>query len=121
MSLRAFWNSVKEGFQGIIRHPLVTVASITTILLMLLLMSVFFIFSANARYIMRKVGQQPPIEVYMKLGCSQAQMDMTVEYLQKNTDKIKGYYGMSPEENYKRFRKELGDSSSILDEFDYNS
>ena len=121
MSLRAFWNSVKEGFQGIIRHPLVTVASITTILLMLLLMSVFFIFSANARYIMRKVGQQPPIEVYMKLGCSQAQMDMTVEYLQKNTDKIKGYYGMSPEENYKRFRKELGDSSSILDDFDYNS
>ena len=71
MSLRAFWNSLKEGVQGIVRHPLVTIASITTILLMLLLMSVFFIFSANARFIMKKVGQQPPIEVYMKLGCKQ--------------------------------------------------
>ncbi|MBR3057253.1 MAG: ABC transporter permease [Clostridiales bacterium] len=121
MSVRAFWNSVKEGFQGIVRHPLVTVASISTILLMLLLMAVFFIFSANARYIMRKVGQQPPIEVYMKIGCTQEQMDMTVNYLQSNTDKIKGYYGMSPEENYTRFRKELGDESSILDDFDYNS
>ena len=121
MSLRAFWNSLKEGIQGIIRHPLVTVASITTILLMLLLMSVFFIFSANARFVMKKVGQQPPVEVYMKLGCTQEQLDMLVEYLQSNPDKIKEYHGLSPEQNYNRFRKELGDSASILDDFDYNT
>ena len=121
MSIRAFWNSLKEGFQGIIRHPLVTIASISTILLMLLLMSVFFIFSANARFIMKKVGQQPPIEVYMKLGCTQDQLDMLVEYLQANADKIKEYHGLSPEQNYNRFRKELGDSASILDDFDYNT
>ena len=30
MSFRAFWNSLKEGVQGIIRHPLVTVASTAT-------------------------------------------------------------------------------------------
>ena len=121
MSLRAFWNSLKEGVQGIVRHPLVTIASITTILLMLLLMSVFFIFSANARFIMKKVGQQPPIEVYMKLGCKQEEMDMVVSYLQGNPDKVVGYHGMSPEQNYNRFREELGDSSSILDDFDYNT
>ncbi|MBO4928575.1 MAG: permease-like cell division protein FtsX [Clostridiales bacterium] len=121
MSIRALWNSFKEGFQGIIRHPLVTVASITTILLMLLLMSVFFIFSANARFVMKKVGQQPPIEVYMKLGCTQEQMDMLVSYLQSNPQQIKEYHGLSPEENYNRFRKELGDSASILDDFDYNT
>ena len=121
MSIRAFWNSLKEGVQGIIRHPLVTIASISTILLMLLLMSVFFIFSANARYLMKKVGQQPPIEVYMKLGCTQEQMDMLVEYLQGNPQQIKGYQGLSPEQNYERFRKDLGDSASILDDFDYNT
>lgn len=122
MSFRAFWNSLKEGIQGIVRHPLVTIASISTILLMLLLMSVFFIFSANARYIMKKVGQQPPIEVYMKLGCTQDQMNMLVDYLNENKpEKIKGFKGLSPEENYTRFRKELGDSASILDDFDYNT
>ena len=121
MSIRAFWNSLKEGVQGIIRHPLVTIASVSTILLMLLLMSVFFIFSANARYLMKKVGQQPPIEVYMKLGCTQEQMDMLVEYLQGNPQQIKGYQGLSPEQNYERFRKDLGDSASILDDFDYNT
>ena len=121
MSFRALKNSFKEGLQGIVRHPLVTVASITTILLMLLLMSVFFIFSANARFVMKKVGQQPPIEVYMKLGCTQDEMDMVVSYLQSAPDKIKGYRGFSPEQNYTRFRTELGDSASILDDFDYNN
>ena len=33
MSVRAFFKSVKEGFRGITRHPLVTAASITTIFL----------------------------------------------------------------------------------------
>jgi len=121
MSIRAFWNSLKEGFQGIIRHPLVTIASISTILLMLLLMSVFFIFSANARYVMKKVGQQPPIEVYMKLGCTQDQLDMLQENLKTNPQQIKEYHGLTPEQNYNRFRKELGDSASILDDFDYNT
>ena len=121
MSIRAFWNSIKEGFQGIIRHPLVTIASISTILLMLLLMSVFFIFSANARYVMKKVGQQPPIEVYMKLGCTQDQLDLLQEYLKTNPQQIKEYHGLTPEQNYNRFRKELGDSASILDDFDYNT
>lgn len=121
MSFRALKNSFKEGLQGIVRHPLVTVASITTILLMLLLMSVFFIFSANARYVMKKVGQQPPIEVYMKLGCTQDEMDMVVSYLQSSPTMIKGYRGFSPEQNYTRFRTELGDSASILDDFDYNT
>ena len=121
MSIRTFWNSFKEGVQGIIRHPLVTIASISTILLMLLLMSVFFIFSANARFVMKKVGQQPPIEVYMKLGCTQEQMDLLVKYMEENPDKIKSYDGLSPEANYNRFRKELGDSASILDDFDYNT
>ena len=120
MSIRAFWNSLKEGIQGIVRHPLVTIASVSTILLMLLLMSVFFIFSANARFIMKKVG--PPIEVYMKLGCTQEQMDLLVNYLNENKpEKIKSFDGLSPEDNYTRFRKELGDSASILDDFDYNT
>lgn len=121
MSVRAFFNSVREGLNGIIRHPLVTIASVTTILLMLLLMSVFFIFSANARYIMTKVGQQPPIEVYMNLNCSETELNNVAKYLNEDTDHVLTYQVMSPEENYYRFRENLGTSSSILDDFDYNT
>ena len=120
MSIRAFTNSIREGFQGILRHPLVTIASITTILLMLLLMSVFVIFSADARYIMKNVGQQPPIELYMKLDGTEAERAAVTNYLAGDTEHVLYYKIAAPEENYIEFKTNLGDSSSILDNFDYN-
>ena len=121
MSGRAFLNSIREGLKGIVRHPLVTIASITTILLMLLLMAAFFIFSANARSIMKKVSQQPPIEVYMRLSSTEEHRTNVRNYLETNPDYILAYQQMNPEENYNHFRENLGDSASVLDEFDYKT
>ena len=120
MSIRAVFNSVREGFQGILRHPLVTIASVTTILLMLLLMSVFVVFSANARFIMKNVGQQPPIEMYMKLGATEEERSGVSNYLAADTQHVLFFEVASPEENYNDFKTNLGSSSSILDNFDYN-
>ena len=121
MSIRAFTNSIREGFQGILRHPLVTMASITTILLMLLLMSVFVIFSANARYIMKNVGQQPPIELYMKLDATEEDRTAVSNYLTGDTQQVLYFKLAGPEENFNEFKTNLGDNSSILDNFDYNT
>jgi len=103
-----------------LRHPLVTIASITTILLMLLLMSVFVIFSADARYVMKNVGQQPPIELYMKLDATEAERTAVSAYLTGDTEQVLYSQMANPEENYNEFKANLGDSSSILDNFDYN-
>ena len=119
MSIRAFWNSVREGFKGITRHPLVTIASITTILLMLIVMSAFFIFSANVRSVMRKLSQEPPIEVYMKLQVSEDELNATALAINSDPDII-SYSVQSPEQNYYYFKNNLGSSASILDDFDYN-
>ena len=119
MTFRAFVNSVKEGFKGIIRHPLVTVASVTTILLMLIVMSVFFIFSLNARNIMRKLGQQPPIEVYMQLNVSEENLAYTRTLIPQNPHVIE-FIERNPYENYEYFKTSLGSSSSVLDSFDYD-
>lgn len=121
MSGRAFLNSVREGFKGIFRHPLVTVASVTTILLMLLLMAAFFVFSANVRSIMKKVSQQPPIEVYMKLSGTKEERDSVKIFLEANPGAILSYEELTPEQNYHRFRENLGSGSTILDNFDYNT
>jgi cell division transport system permease protein len=120
MSIRAFINSVKEGFKGITRHPLVTIASITTILLMLIVMSAFFIFSANVRSIMRKLSQEPPIEVYMKLQVTEEELNITAQAIHDDPAVI-DYSVQNPEENYNYFKNNLGSSSSILDDFDYNT
>lgn len=119
MTGRAFINSIKEGFRGIIRHPLVTIASITTIMLMLLIMGAFYIFSVNARMIMTKLSQRPPIEVYMNLQCSEEELSFVTQQLSANPN-ILDYTMASPEQNYESFKANLGSSSSILDDFDYN-
>lgn len=120
MSVRAFFNSVREGFRGITRHPLVTIASVTTILLMLILMSTFFVFSANARNMMKKLAQQPPIEVYMKTTASVDEINATSTYIYEDPNVIELHLS-SPEDNYNSFKTNLGNSSSILDDFDYNT
>jgi len=120
VSVRAFFNSIREGFRGITRHPLVTIASVTTILLMLILMSTFFVFSANARNMMKKLAQQPPIEVYMKTTASVDEINATSTYICQDPNVIEIHLA-SPEENYLSFKANLGNSSSILDDFDYNT
>ena len=119
MSIRAFFNSIKEGLKGIVRHPFVTIASITTILLMLVLMGAFYIFTVNVRNIMTKLSQRPPIEIYMELQCTQEQLDAVSANLTVDSAVIE-FTMASPEENYYNFKENLGSSSSILDDFDYN-
>lgn len=120
MIIRTMYNSIKEGLQGILRHPLVTLASMTTILLMLLLMSAFVGFSANARYIMKNVGQQPPIEVYMNLSSTETDRAAVAEYLSGNSEQVLSYEVFTPEQNYNQFKANLGENASVLDNFDYN-
>ena len=119
MSARAFINSIKEGVRGIIRHPLVTIASVSTIMLMLIIMGAFYLFSVNARMIMTKLSQRPPIEVYMNLQCSEEERNFVSQQLSANPNIIE-FTMASPEENYYSFKSNLGSSSSILDDFDYN-
>ena len=119
MTLRAFVNSIREGFRGIIRHPLVTIASISTSMLMLVIMGAFYMFSVNARTIMTKLSQRPPIEVYMKLQSSEEERDFVARQLASNPN-ILEYSMATPEENYLSFKSNLGSSASILDDFDYN-
>ncbi len=119
MGGRAFFNSIREGFRGIIRHPLVTIASITTIMLMLIIMGAFYLFSTNARTMVTKLSQRPPIEIYMKLQCSEEERQIVTQQLSANPNIIE-YNMASPQENYEEFKSNLGTSSSILDDFDYN-
>lgn len=119
MSFRAFNNSIKEGLKGIVRHPLVTIASVSTILLMLVVMSAFFIFSLNARFIMNKLSMQPPIEVYMDLNSTAEEAALVESYINQHPNIISSIK-RNPFENYEYFKSNLGSSASILDDFDYN-
>lgn len=121
MSLRAFWNSLKEGIKGMIRHPLVMIASITTILLMLIIVSVFVIFSADSRFIMENIKKRPPVEVYLKLGATQDDVTPLIDYLDSQRGTlVEEYEVFTPEMYFQEFITGLGENSGVLDDFDYN-
>jgi cell division transport system permease protein len=88
-------------------------------MLMLIIMGAFYLFSVNARMIMRKLSQRPPIEVYMNLQCSEEERNFVAQHLAANENIIE-YKMATPLENYESFKANLGSSSSILDDFDYN-
>ena len=76
-------------------------------------MSVFLIFSVNARGIMAKLSQKPPIEVYMKLQCTEEELNTAAARF-ANHPAIIEYTVSTPEQNYNAFK-------AILDDFDYNT
>ena len=103
-----FRNSVREGVFSILRHPFVTLASVTTIALMLFIMGGFTAFSMNARAIMTRLGQQPPIELTLVLGVSQE----TVQEIDRQLTDDPGvleHQIHTPQENLESFKKDMVD------------
>lgn len=108
MRLSTIRNSIKEGFANILRHPIVTLASITTIALMLFIMGAFTGFSMNARTMMARLSQQPPVELTLNLGISQA--DLTVLKNQLGSDpNVLEFKVFTPEQNLASFKSQMED------------
>ena len=124
MRPRTILNSAKEGFLGIFRHPLVMIASVTTILLMLLIISLFTIFSANARAIMDTVKKEPPIEVSLAVGITPEMAAPIIEFIIDNTGTteepklIYRHVMETPDQIFENYKSALGEQSRVLDGFD---
>ena len=102
MKLTSVFLSLREGFRNLVRHPLVMLASISTIALMLILLGFFTVFSLNARHIMTVAGQQPPIEITMRNGVGDKELADLDRYL-ANDDDVLEFQRYSPQENFNQF------------------
>lgn len=117
MKLSTIRQSIREGVANVVRHPLVTVASITTIAMMLVLIGTFIIFSANANQIATKASQQPPIVLWMEYGATPESADAVDNTLKTDT-MVKDYQMQTPADNFAQYQKDLGENSRVLDGFD---
>jgi len=108
--------AILECLRNLVRHPLVTLASVTTIGLMLLVMGLFTTFSLNARAIARNVGQQPPVQIWMRIGASPEQID-GVESALAGDERVVEIVRKTPAQQLEEFRAELGDQADLLDGF----
>lgn len=110
MKIRTFKNSIREGVANILRHPIVTIASVTTIALMLFILGSFSVFSINARSIMTRLSQQPPVELTLDLDITPAGVEAIDRQLSEDPDVLE-HEIFTPEQNLESFKQDLEDES----------
>lgn len=115
MRMTTIGNSIKESIFSIIRHPMVTIASITTISLMLVLIGSFMAFSINAQQILERAGQQPPIEITMEIGVDEEQLDSVEEMLKQHEDVLESIR-YTPQQNFEHFKENM-DAKDLFEDF----
>lgn len=114
MKINTLGNLFKESVKNSVRHPLVTIASITTVALMLLILGVFSIFSMNITQILDRAGQQPTVEIYANYDITEPQLQSIWKCLQSSKN-VKKAEMRSPKQNLEIFRETLGDKANVLD------
>ena len=117
MKLSTARHSMKEGIVSAIRHPLVTLATVSTITLMLSVLGAFVLFSENANRFAEEASQQPPILLWVDYGATQETAASIDAFLAKD-ENIKQYTMQTPEQNFEQFKADLGEDAKILEGFD---
>lgn len=117
MQLRTILNSFKESLKNIIRHPLVTLASISTVALMLMLLGAFTVISLNAQHMIKEISQQPTVSVWVDAKATPEQLALIEEAIGTRTD-VTEWTKLTPMENYQSLVKDLGEDSNVLSGYD---
>lgn len=113
MKFRIFRNSLKESLKNIFRHPLVTVASISTVALMLVLLGAFTVISLNANHMIRVIAQKPAVSVWVEPKVSAQALEQLEGFIKSYPGMVE-YEKLTPQQNYDYLVKELGEGSTSL-------
>lgn len=113
MKARTLLNSIKESLKNIIRHPLITVASISTVALMLGLLGAFTVISLNANHMVREIAKKPAVSVYVSPTSTEEDRKLIESFINSYPGMIETQK-LTPWENYDQLVKELGDDAKSL-------
>lgn len=115
MKLSMYRHSFREVLRNLVRHPLVTLASVTTMTLMLFLLGAFIVMSLNARHMVELAGQKPPIEITMNIGVIQEDIERVTYSLEQDENVIE-YQLFSPDENLEIFKQAM-EKEDLFEDF----
>lgn len=109
----------RDGFKNLIRHPLILLASISTMVLMLILLGAFVLFSLNSAHLLKQAGERPPVEIQFEVGADENLVRALDQKLSENA-LIVEHKLMSPAENMEFFKERMG-KDEFFDDFDYRA
>ncbi|AIQ65835.1 cell division protein FtsX [Paenibacillus stellifer] len=118
MSFKTFLRHVREGFKNVFRNGWMSVASITSIVVSLLVLGVFILLVLNVNSLADKADSQVQITVHLTLETTQALRD-TLQNEIGSMPEVSKIEFISKEQGLEDLRKDLGpDADSILEGFD---
>ncbi len=117
MKLNIIGNTFKEAGRGFLRHPMITLASVTTVTLMLGVLAVFLVFSLNANFIVDKIGTEPPVQIWLRHGVETEQI-AAIDTALDVSPAVKTHQMQTPQDNYDTYRDTLGEDAALLDSLD---
>lgn len=109
----------RDGFKNVVRHPLILLASISTMVLMLILLGAFMLFSLNSAHLLKQAGERPPVEIQFEVGADENLVRALDQKLSENA-LIVEHKLMSPAENMEFFKERMG-KDEFFDDFDYRA
>lgn len=117
MKLKIIGNTFKETGRNIIRHPFITIASLTTMTLMLLVLGFFIAFSMNANSMMDRISQTPPVEIWLRKNVNKTEID-NIDKALSSSQYVLEYKLKSPQDHYEQFKERLGEDAELLNSLD---
>jgi len=108
---------ITEGIKGLTKARLATLLSISSIMLTIILMALFIIFSLNLNTWINSFREKIEMEVFLKITVSEGQIDELTEKLEQIPGILNTQF-INKEEAAKRFKEEFG--QDIFDVLDFN-
>ena len=108
---------ITEGIKGLTKARLATLLSISSIMLTIILMALFIIFSLNLNTWINSFSEKIEMEVFLKITVSEEQIDELTEKLEQIPGILNTQF-INKEEAAKRFKEEFG--QDIFDVLDFN-
>lgn len=118
MSFKTFLRHLREGFKNVFRNGWMSVASITSIVVSLLVLGVFILLVLNVNSIADRADSQVEINVYLEIGTDQQVREAVQSGIAAMPEVSKIEY-VPKEQGLAEFREYMGEEAGeILDTFD---
>jgi cell division transport system permease protein len=114
MKIRTIGRHVREGVKNLGRNGWMTFASISAVMITLLILGVFLLLAMNVNYLAQTIEKQVEIRVFLDVLADKPAIDQ-VEAKIKGLPQVESVKFVSKEEGLKQFKESLGEKAYLFE------
>lgn len=120
MKIRTIKYCIAQGFKGIIKNSLMSLASIGTIASCLFILGVTYCIVANVDGMLADMDDSLGVTAFINKDISQEEIDSLLARIKSREDVKEAKY-VSPEEAWEKFKKEFSEEEELLEGLDQDN